>query len=56
MNSWITNLDELKKLTKFADDKEFQKQWQEAKIECKEGVCGKDQKMGRIAIESGYVL
>jgi glycogen phosphorylase len=34
-NKWIKQLDELKKLEKFADDKAFQLEWQEAKLATK---------------------
>lgn len=35
-SGWITKLDELKKLEKFIDDKEFQNNWRKAKLACKE--------------------
>ena len=37
--TWITQLDDLKKLIPFADDKEFQKQWMEAKLTVKKRLC-----------------
>jgi starch phosphorylase len=43
-NGWTTNLNELKKLTKLADDKAFQKQWQEAKLNAKKAFVEKIKK------------
>jgi starch phosphorylase len=43
-NTWTTNLDELKKLTKLAEDKEFQKQWQDAKLSAKKDFVEKIKK------------
>jgi starch phosphorylase len=43
-NGWTTNLDELKKLTKLADDKAFQKQWQDAKLSAKKDFVEKIKK------------
>ncbi len=46
-SGWITKLDELKNLAKYVNDKDFQKQWQEAKLACKKGIRRKIKKMGR---------
>ena len=35
-NGWVANLDELKKLEEFTDDKEFQAAWADAKAQAKE--------------------
>jgi starch phosphorylase len=39
--NWVTNLDELKKLEKFATDQEFQNDWQKAKYQAKKAFCEK---------------
>ena len=35
-DGWVTNLSELKKLEKFADDSKFQSEWKKAKLTCKQ--------------------
>ena len=41
---WITDLDQLKGIEQFADDSQFQKQWQEAKLACKNDFVNKIRK------------
>jgi len=35
-DGWVTNLSELKKLEKFAEDSKFQSEWKKAKLACKQ--------------------
>jgi len=48
--SWITNLKDLKKLAKFADDKDFHKLWNEAKYKAKLDFVDKIKKWDNIRI------
>jgi starch phosphorylase len=50
-DGWINNLDELKKLVKFADDKAFQKEWQDAKLEAKKEFVQKLRKWDNIQLD-----
>jgi len=54
--SWVTNLEELKRLIPFADDKEFQKQWIEAKQFCKKEFTRKILKWEGIEIDPSMMF
>ncbi len=47
---WATDLKQLKKLEKFVDDKTFQKQWMEAKYDCKKRFVEKIRKWDGLRI------
>jgi starch phosphorylase len=49
---WVTNLTELKKLTKYADDPAFQKKWIQAKQAAKQEFAAKMQKKENLVINT----
>ncbi len=55
-DSWIKNLKDLKKLEKFADDKSFQKDWQDVKYEAKQHFVEKIKKWDGIRINPGTMF
>ena len=48
---WITDLDELRRLEEFADDKEFREEWRSVKLDNKRKLAARIEKMTGLAVD-----
>ncbi len=55
-DKWVTDLGQLKKLEKFADDKKFQKEWREVKKQNKEKLAALIASEQRLAIDTDSIF